>query len=224
MRVSAQGEFTQTLWELVEPIYNQIINCQFVVELADATLPESCFAFYLSQDVLYLKQDNKALEMLCQRGSAETEKQFFKQLSQDGIAVEQAMRNDYLTFYNIQEAKQQSPAFKEYGSFILDNAANALYSVALAALLPCFWLYQKIGRYIISSQVKPNQYQKFIDTYIDESYDQVTNHFIQLVEDYGQQVSLELKDEMRNVFLKSAQYEYLVFKEVENIKSLRHFK
>lgn len=215
--ISAQGYFTEKLWQSITPVFNNIINCRFVVELANASLPQSCFAHYLSQDVLYLKQDNEAFKLISQRTSDKEEKQFFNNLANDSIAVEQTIRNEYLTEFNIREAKKQSPVFKKYGLFILDNAANAPYSVALAGLLPCFWLYGEIGKYIFRHQMPNNKYQKFIDTYSDESYDIITNRFIQLVEQYGQQATTVIKEQMNAAFQQSAQYEYLVFKEAENV-------
>ena len=76
------------------PVFQQIINCRFVSGLADATLPREWFAHYLSQDVLYLQQDNEALELLSQRAPDEMEKDFFRQLAEDGIVVERAMQNE----------------------------------------------------------------------------------------------------------------------------------
>ncbi len=216
MRVTAQGNFTKELWESTLPVFQQIINCRFISELADGTLPREWFAHYLSQDVLYLRQDNEALELLSQRATDETEKDFFRQLAEDGIAVEQAMQKEYFVYFNIQTAKEQSPVFGEYGRFLLHSAQNSSYPVALAALLPCFWLYGEVGQHIITHQVTDNPYQRFIDTYAGETYDKVTVRFIQLVEKYGQQASVNLKTQMKEAFLQSARFEYLVFAEAEN--------
>jgi thiaminase/transcriptional activator TenA len=216
MRVTAQGNFTKELWDATLPVFQQIINCRFVSGLADATLPREWFAHYLSQDVLYLQQDNKALELLSQRAPDEMEKDFFRQLAEDGIAVEQAMQNEYLAYFHIQEAKEQSPVFSEYGQFLLDAAQHYSYPVALAALLPCFWMYGEAGQHVITHQVANNPYQRFIDTYAGEAYDRVSVQFIQLLEKYGQQASESIRKEMKEAFLQSARFEYLVFEEAEN--------
>ncbi len=221
MRVTAQGDFTQRLWEATLPVFRQIINSPFISGLAKGTLPRGWFAHYLSQDVLYLRQDNQALELLSQRASNKEGKDFFRQLAEDGIAVEQAMQNEYLAYFNIQEAKEQSPVFGKYGRFLLDVAQNFPYPVALAALLPCFWLYGEVGQHVTTHQVANNPYQKFIDTYAGEAYDWVTVQFIQLLEKYGQQASGSTKEKMKEAFLQSTRFEYLVFEEAE--KSIYHF-
>ncbi len=213
MRVTSQGDFTRELWEATVPVFQQIINCRFISGLADASLSRECFAHYLSQDVLYLRQDNEALTLMSERATEETEKDFFRQLAIDGIAVEQAMQSEYMAYFGISEAKEQSPVFGEYGNFLLNNAREAPYPVALAALLPCFWLYGEVGQYVVTHQVVGNPYQKFIDTYTGEAYDRVTVRFIQLLEKYGQQVSEPVRREMNKAFLRSARFEYMVFEE-----------
>ena len=221
MRVEAQGNFTQELWEATVPVFHQIINSRFILGLANASLPKGCFAHYLSQDVLYLRQDNEALAFLSERTADETERDFFRQLAKDGIAVEQVMQNEYMAYFDIQAAKEQSPVFCEYGRFLLHSAQNSPYPVALAALLPCFWLYGEVGQYVITHQAANNPYQRFIDTYAGGAYDRVTVLFIQLLEKYGKQPSELTRREMKEAFLQSARFEYLVFEEAE--KSAYHF-
>jgi len=216
MRVAAQGNFTQELRETTVPVFHQIINSRFILGLVNASLPKESFAHYLSQDVLYLRQDNEALAFLSERSAVEIERDFFRQLAKDGIAVEQVMQNEYIAYFDIQEAKEQSPVFGEYGRFLLSSAQNLPYPVALAALLPCFWLYGEVGQYVIKHQVANNPYHKFIGTYVGEAYDRVTVQFIQLLEKYGQQASMKLKEEMKEAFLQSARFEYLVFEEAGN--------
>ena len=87
--------------------------------------------------------------------------------------------------------------------------------------MPCFWLYGEVEQHVIANQIADNPYQKFIDTYAGEAYDRVTVLFVQLVENYGQQSSVHLKNEMKEAFLQSALFEYLVFEEVE--KTDYHF-
>lgn len=213
MRVTAQGDFTRALWKVAFPVFQQITGSRFLVELAKGALPRECFAHYLSQDVLYLRQDNEALAYLSQNAPDESERLFFRRLAEDGIAVEQAMQNEYLAYFGIQEAKEQSPVFREYGDFLLNNVHHAPYPVALAALLPCFWLYGEAGGYLMKNQLGDNQYQKFIDTYAGETYDLITIRFVRLVEQHGQQAPESVRLLMEEAFLKSSRFEYLVFED-----------
>lgn len=213
MNVEAQGDFTRDLWNASSCIFQQILTCRFVVGLADASLQKAHFARYLSQDVLYLQRDNEALELMSQRTDKEDEKAFFRQLADDGIAMEQAMHDDYLTYFNVGEAKTPTPIFGAYGRYLVDSAKHAPYPVALAALLPCFWLYGEMGKHIAAHQVPYNPYQKFIDAYVDEFYDRVTIRFIKLVEEYSRLADEQTKQAMKEAFLKSSQFEYQVFEE-----------
>ena len=212
MRVQAQGQFTQSLWTAAGSIFNRITAGQFISRLADATLPHAWFVHYLSQDVLYLRRDNEALQLVSQRAPNKQEQEFFHQLAQDGIAVETAMQKEYLAYFSIREAREQSPA---YSDFLLHHAQNAPFPVAIAALLPCFWLYGETGQYMLQRQVQDNPYQKFINTYSGETYDCFTVRFIQLVEQYGQRATGPMQPAMKQAFLQSCQFECLVFEEAE---------
>ena len=61
------GLFTRKLWMTTQPVYKQIINCVYVKFLADGTLPHKWFAYYLSQDVLYIIDDSRALAVTAAR-------------------------------------------------------------------------------------------------------------------------------------------------------------
>lgn len=215
--ISPQGAFTQCLWNSVEPIFEQIINCSFVTDLAEGTLSFESFAHYLSQDVLYLRQDNEALELAAKRATIPAHKLLFQQIANDGIAIENLMHKEYLFHFGIKESNVQSPVFKAYGEFLLQKAQTALFPIAAAALLPCFWIYGKTGEYIRQNQKAENPYQKFIDTYSGEEYDLYTRQFIVVVEQLGKEASETVQKAMLESFIQSTRFELLVFEEAANI-------
>ena len=60
-------------------------------------------------------------------------------------------------------------AYLGYTSFLINTAHTESVEVAAAAILPCFWIYNEIGKYIKENAVtKNNPYKKWIDTYADE--------------------------------------------------------
>lgn len=215
--MEATGLFTKSLWEEVEGIYNQIVNCDFVTGLSKGTLSENSFKHYLSQDILYIKNDTKALAELALRASKDSEKDFFKRMSDDCMEIENILHNDFLDYFKTKEAKKQSPAFSDYSEFILEKASSADYPIAVAALLPCFWLYGKVGHHILENQSKNNKYQKFIDTYAGDEYISYTKEFIQILEINAVNTDQETKEAIIDAFIKSSKYELLVFEEAVRI-------
>lgn len=57
-----EGDFTSSLWEAVEDICIALINHAFVNQLAKGTLPHHCFVYYLSQDILYIRDEARLIK------------------------------------------------------------------------------------------------------------------------------------------------------------------
>nr|WP_320119897.1 TenA family protein [uncultured Marinifilum sp.] len=215
--MKAVGPFTQKLWETANPVYQQIISCQFVSELAAGTLSKNCFAHYLTQDVLYLKKDADALGNLSKLASCNEDRLFFEKLQNDGLEVEQIVREEYLTYYKLKEATNQSPAFADYSDFLILHSRESTYEVACAALLPCFWIYGAVGNSISAKNVANNPYQKFIDTYSSDVYEFYIRRFIEIVEKNS--VFSGNKNKMIEAFVLSTQHELNVFQESMLLKN-----
>lgn len=211
--MEAKGDFTKLCWKSIELLFKQLIGHPFVVGLADGTLSHSSFAHYLKQDILYIREDSKALFKLAERLELVDEKGFFEKLGRDGVEIELLLQNDYLKFFNLEEEKKMSPVIKTYSDFLLFHANNSSTSVSAAALLPCFWVYHEVGKHIKNKSVPKNIYQKWIDTYQGDEYAEYVDDFVQLVEKMAANATSEIRNQMLNVFVESTQFELDFFDE-----------
>lgn len=209
----AAGEFTQKMWENTEDTYQCIINSEFITGLASGNLSEESFKHYLSQDIIYIQNDAITLGELSKRATNANEKDFFLKMSKDCIEIENILHGEFLGYFNAEKAKEQSPAFLEYSDFLLNQVNNAPYPVAVAALLPCFWVYGKVGLHILDTQSPNNKYQKFIDTYSGDEYNDYTREFIGIAERHGKNADSLLRKEMINAFKIGSHHEFSVFEE-----------
>lgn len=207
------GPFTRKLWMTVQPVYEQILNCSYVKKLADGTLPGNWFAHYVSQDVLYVIDDSRALAVTAARAPDRDEFYFLLKLAKEGLDIERALQDYFMKHYNIPEAEERSPAFEAYASFLLDHAFNSSYPVSIAALLPCFWIYHKIGEYILENNVADNPFQKWIDTYSGTEFREYILSFIEMTENLGQQAEPKNVEQMINAFTQATRYELMLFEE-----------
>mgnify|MGYP001171378592 CR=1 FL=1 len=208
-----KGEFTRGLWRSIEPVYEELINHPFVTMLAKGTLPKNSFTHYLSQDVLYLKDDAVAFMNLSKRVDNASEKEFFKLMADDTIVLEQDLHTHFLTHFNVVEAKRKSPAIEAYTSFLLHHSTESSYKIAAAALLPCFWVYSSVGKSIVNQSANNNIYQKWIDTYKGGEYVEYTNRFIEIVEAYGNDATEDEKIMMQEAFMEATKLELAFFEE-----------
>jgi len=210
------GPFTRKLWDTIHPVYEQIINCLFVRRLMDGTLPRNWFTHYLSQDVLYIIDDSRALAVTAGRAKNPDEMYFFLQMAKDGLDIERALHDDFIRQFNIPGTVKKSPAFNAYADFLLNNAFNSPYPVAVAALLPCFWVYYKTGEYVFKNTIDDNPYRKWIDTYSGDEYMQYTKKFIHITENLGQKEDPVIREQMVSAFTEGAKHELQVLEEASN--------
>ncbi|MCG8550569.1 MAG: TenA family protein [Desulfobacterales bacterium] len=211
--MKAAGKYTQKMWDAVASIYADTISHPFIVQLAKGTLDKNNFAHFLSQDILYLKDDNLALNLLAGKAPSESEKQFFQRLAKDGLDIEKALHNEFLKYFDIEEAEEKSPVIEKYTSFLLGHSKNSVFALAAAALLPCFWVFNSVGNHILTIAEADNKYQMWIDTYHSDAYEQYTQRFIDIVERQASGADEELHQEMLKAFTRSAQYELDFFEE-----------
>lgn len=208
-----KGKFTNCLWGEIQNVFEQTISHPFVVQLANGTLPHLNFSHYLAQDILYIKDDSFALEKLSERAAKLDEREFFKSLSEDGIEIERALHNDFLTHFKTAKAEKKSPVIEKYTTFLISHSTKSPYPVAAAALLPCFWVYNKVGNHIFKTAVKNNLYQKWIETYQGEDYEIFTERFIKIVENLGSTSPSYIQKQMKKAFKESTRFELLFFEE-----------
>ena len=208
-----KGEFTESLWTAIKPLYEKMIHHPFVIQLKNGTLPHHCFEHYLAQDILYIQDDSKALEMISEKAPSHDEQTFFKSLAEDGLEIERVLHDDFLIHFKISGTKGKSPVIEDYTRFLIIHASQSSYQIAAAALLPCFWVYYKVGNHIVSHYSKNNIYQKWIDTYQGEEYEMYTGKFIEIVEKLAAVLSEKEQSQMRQAFITSTRFELHFFNE-----------
>lgn len=211
--MEAQGPFTKVLWDKVQLLYTQILQHPFIAGLADGSLSSNSFSHYLSQDVLYLKDDNCALEVLSERARDNEQQQFFKRLAVDGLEIEHVLHNEFLHHFQIVPATRKSPVIEAYTRFLLLHSEQSDYEVAVAALLPCFWVYNSVGHNILEKAVADNPYQKWIDTYKGDEYEEYTLDFIRITEKLAISTTSEKQEKMVQAFVEATQFELSFFEE-----------
>ncbi|MDR1931480.1 MAG: TenA family protein [Spirochaetales bacterium] len=164
-------KFTDKLWKNITPIYEAILAHPFNRELIEGTLSTGRFLFYIQQDSLYLVDYCRALTLLAGRCPDPHIMEDFICLAQGVIAGERGMQDEFFKIYGIQTpAQQQCPSCFMYTNYLISTVTSRTYPQAVAAVLPCFWIYREVGSHIFMNAGKGNPYRKWIDTYSSEEF------------------------------------------------------
>lgn len=201
-------EWSNNAWKAIEDIYKQTLDLQFLKELMDGSLNKEKFTFYLEQDSLYLADFGKVLAgIACKLDKAEYREAFLA-FASDTVAVEQALHQEYLD--NKEVEIDPSPTCLLYTSYMHTKMAKESVEVAVAAILPCFWIYKKVGDYILENQSEGNNpYQSWINTYGGEEFSEAVEKAIAICDDLAADSSSSQRKKMTEAFVMASKLEWM---------------
>lgn len=202
-------KFTEHLWKEALPVYQKIEAHPFNTEMMKGTLPEEKFKHYIYQDSLYLGEYSKALAVTGSHASFSQEFLDFLGFAQNAILVERALHESYFTEYHIDHKGGMSPSCFAYTHYLLATSTFESYEVAVAALLPCFWIYKKVGDFIYKNQVSPNPYQKWISTYSGEAFAKSVQKALDTCDRAALQASESTRLQMTEAYIMASKLEFM---------------
>lgn len=201
----------------VSHIIPQIYRHPFNQELFAGTLPKTTFNFYLHQDAFYLAKFYQAITMTSHKLVSQEHKQKFKKFSKETFEFERSLHAGYIGGCSSSKFFQMKPgiitltsAASNYSQHLLDNARDSPVEVAVASLVPCFWIYNMLGKnmQLRSDANKPNPYRDWIASYSDPAFTESTESIIRILEDLANAApSPAMHEKMIKVFVKSAEFE-----------------
>ena len=203
--------FTDDLWRSIDPLYAQVLAHPFIRELSDGTLSRERFVFYMKQDSLYLQEFSKALAIAGARAPDVDSMLFFVGSARTCAIVEQALHESYFKDFGVTLDVGRAPSNFAYSSYLLATASNSSYRVAIAALLPCFWIYREVGDELVkraSAGLTGNPYAKWIETYSSEEFSSSVDKAIWFVDNAAAEANDVERAEMAQAFEYASRWEW----------------
>jgi thiaminase/transcriptional activator TenA len=205
---------TDVLWrDDVEGVYAAILGHPFVTGLTDGTLPHSAFRHYVVQDAHYLRGYARALALCAAKAPDEDDLAMFCAHAGGAIAAEQDLHTDLLAKLDLTAeqaaALPVAPATQAYVSYLLATAYSGSYAEAVAAVLPCYWIYAKVGEHLVRSGSPDPLYARWIGTYGGEEFQAVVDAVLAATDRIGASVSEAELARMRAHFVTTSRYEWM---------------
>lgn len=208
-------KWSEKVWCEAEPIYRAILQLPFVTELAAGVLDKGRFMYYIGQDSLYIDNYSRVLAHIASRLPSKLQMADFLKFADDGILVEKALHESYLG--GSKPTAGASPTCLLYTSFESAMAAEPV-EVEAAAILPCFWVYQRVGSEILDSCAADNPYARWIETYGDESFARATTRAIEICDELADNTTDAVRRRMTEVFVTAARLEWMFWDSAYNME------
>jgi len=202
-------KWSEKAWAASLPIYNDIINMSFVKELASGTLDVEKFKFYLQQDAHYLEYFARALAIIAAKAQDVDVMLDFVRFSEGAVIVERALHDSYFKEYAIEQRTTMSPTCHHYVHYLQSTVYMSDSAVGMAAVLPCFWIYQMVGEHILSIEQKSeNRYQNWIGTYAGEAFGLLVKKAIAICDAAAATSTPQQQELMTEAFIMASRLEY----------------
>ncbi len=201
--------FTDEAWAATAEIRAAIDQHPFLGSLRSGSLPRTTFLEYLTQDSHYLIGYARALASCAAQAVEGDEIAFWASSARDAVVVERALHANFVPDAG---ATDPSPTCAAYLSFLFAVSGQGSYPVLAAALLPCFWIYQDVGRRLTAEvQVTGHPYAEWIATYGDPEFALATSRAKSIVDGLAEAGSVGLRRRMHAAFRDAARYEWMFF-------------
>lgn len=198
-------KWSETAWQCASEAYEAITRLPFLQELSKGTLPYENFMFYITQDNLYIDVYSRVLAHIASRLPLMSDTETFLAFAGDGVAVEKGLHASF----NPPQNAQKSMACEFYVSYLKAQMSEEL-AVEAAAILPCFWVYQKVGEHILATaDLEGNPYRAWIEMYGDPGFDISTKKAIDVCDRLAEAATEETRQKMTQAFIDCTKLEWL---------------
>lgn len=205
--------WTETLWADVVPTYRAILRHPFVTGLTDGTLPADRFAYYLAQDAHYLRDYARALAVVGAKAPTHAAAGMFARHAAETVDVELALHATLLPQLGLDPAELDqipvSPTTLSYTSYLLATVYGGSFAEGLAAVLPCYWIYARVGEELVGQGSPDARYQRWVDTYAGDEFAATVAEVLALADIVGPDLSGSDDRAARSHFAMTSRYEWM---------------
>jgi thiaminase (transcriptional activator TenA) len=198
------------LWSDITGTYDAILSHPFLTGLTDGTLPREAFRHYVAQDAHYLRGYAKALAACAAKAPDEDTTVLFARHSASAIAAERDLHAALMAeLGGVPEDEPVAPTTTAYVSYLMATALGGSFAEALGAVLPCYWIYARVGAHLVEAGSPDPLYAKWIAMYGGEDFQDVVDAVLEVTDRVGAGLSAGELARMRHHFTTTSRYEWM---------------
>src|SRR2546425_5979813 len=205
--------FSQELWQSIGPVYAAILRHPFVRGLMDGSLPRESFQFYAVQDALYLREFARALSLVAARAPEDSWIIMFNEHAAGALKVERELHEGFFKEFGLGPGDVAStplaPTNLAYTSYLLAVAHTAPFHEAVAALLPCYWIYWEVGKALERSGSPDSLYARWIGPPASTEFGGVVEAVLDCADALARELKPAEREAMRRHFVTTSRYEWM---------------
>ncbi|WP_105565575.1 bifunctional hydroxymethylpyrimidine kinase/phosphomethylpyrimidine kinase [Microbacterium halophytorum] len=201
-------------WEDILEIREGIMRDDFVSSLADGTLDRERFRIYLTQDAVYLRRYASVMSRAADLAPTAEEREFWRAASRSCVETEMALHRAH----GADRDAPPSPQTAAYLAHLTDAADAGDYAVLTAAVLPCFWIYDDVGRQLVAGNHDGHPYGDWLETYADPAFAEAARRAREFAQRAARRAQAPTLARMRRAFDVASQLERDFFAQAQGVR------
>lgn len=175
------------------------------------SLSEERFLYYLGQNIHYLVNYRRALSALAKRLKNPAHRRQFEAWAEETAATERYTRDCFIRANPKQlDVLPISPTTQLYMGWEAQAASFLPMHEAVGAMLPCFWSYGEVGRFVArTKKTEDNPYAEWIAGYGDRHMPGTVDRAMGIGSEIAETLKTEERLAMTAAFLRSNRLEWM---------------
>ena len=200
--------FSHDAWEAIAPIRQAIDELPLLTGMEDGSLPRDSFVYYMAQDAHYLADYGRVLAAAASQTTNPDDLLFWARSANTTVVVERELHAAHVADF---AASTKSPTCTAYTSYLFSLAAAGHYPTLAAGILPCFWIYEDVGRRLKAriSDLTEHPYADWISTYGDPEFAASTEQAKRILDRLAAQADPAAVEQMHEAFATASRYEWM---------------
>lgn len=193
----------------------------FVQELAAGTLGADRFRFYQMQDARYLEAFADGCAVVSSRVVRPDDKIWWLDAAKMALVVEKGLHEGYgrTLGYTADDiaALELTPSNRAYGDHMVIHAHRSSLVEAIAALVPCPWLYIDLGVHLLQGLggaiPADHPYKDWLAMYSDPGFDEYMTRILAYLQQAADAAGPAERQRAKDAFLASVRYEWMFWEQ-----------
>lgn len=196
----------------------------FLRALADGTLPQENFQFYITQDARFLIDLAKGFGYAITQSDDRDRIMVLAERAINTVQVERALHEAYAVRFGLTPAAMaatpMAPTNYAYTRHMLATAARGILAETITVMLPCAWIYAVVGQHFTTTLIRDHlaadgtlpadhPYRDWLLTYANPDFAAVGTWMRAVVDDEATRLDAHAKQRLLEIFRTSSRYEYM---------------
>ncbi|MGL5064825.1 MAG: TenA family protein [Microcoleus sp.] len=180
---------SHALWQANQELGAACLHHPFVRGIADGSLSQNSFAYYVGQDAFFLGAFARAYSIAAAKAPDWDGFEIFHNLG-SGVLAEIRLHQGYAAKWGVNLAETKPGiATRHYTDFLLATAWGSGVGLTAAAMTPCLRLYAFLGQQLAEFQIPQHAFSDWITTYSSYEFELLAKQLESLVDRYAESES-----------------------------------